>query len=175
MAGGASRSLFQPLVLLVAAVVLLDQNRRPPALLETLLLVVRPELGLDQDGRLSHLLVESVLREQSRSVSAGGRTRQEVTSQSVFGGRWREEEGWRTDQSSVYRYQPIISETHLLRAHFLLFGQFRHKGAQTGQKYVDATSCLQPDLSWLLDSSDAQQESVARHVSTSLCFVAQCD
>lgn len=175
MAGGASRSLFQPLVLLVAAVVLLDQNRRPPALLETLLLVVRPELGLDQDGRLGHLLVESVLREQSRSVSAGGRTRQEVTSQSVFGGRWREEEGWRTDQSSVYRYQPIICETHLLSAHFLLFCQFRHKGAQTGQKYVDATSCLQPDLSWLLDSSDAQQESVARHVSTSLCFVAQCD
>lgn len=175
MAGGASRSLFQPLVLLVAAVVLLDQNRRPPALLETLLLVVRPELGLDQDGRLGHLLVESVLREQSRSISAGGRTRQEVTSQSVFGGRWREEEGWRTDQSSVYRYQPIICETHLLSAHFLLFCQFRHKGAQTGQKYVDATSCLQPDLSWLLDSSDAQQESVARHVSTSLCFVAQCD
>lgn len=175
MAGGASRSLFQPLVLLVAAVVLLDQNRRPPALLETLLLVVRPELGLDQDGRLGHLLVESVLREQSRSISAGGRTRQEVTSQSVFGGRWREEEGWRTDQSSVYRYQPIICETHLLSAHFLLFCQFRHKGAQTGQKYVDATSCLQPDLSWLLDSSDAQQESVAQHVSTSLCFVAQCD
>lgn len=175
MAGGASRSLFQPLVLLVAAVVLLDQNRRPPALLETLLLVVRPELGLDQDGRLGHLLVESVLREQSRSISAGGRTRQEVTSQSVFGGRWREEEGWRTDQSSVYRYQPIRCETHLLSAHFLLFCQFRHKGAQTGQKYVDATSCLQPDLSWLLDSSDAQQESVARHVSTSLCFVAQCD
>lgn len=87
MAGGASRRLFQPLVLLVAAVVLLDQNRRPPALLETLLLVVRPELGLDQDGRLGHLLVESVLREQNRSVSAGGRTRQEVTSQSVFGGR----------------------------------------------------------------------------------------
>lgn len=52
---------LQPLVLLVAAVVLLDEDRRPPALLEPLLLVVGPELGLDQDGRLGHLLVESIL------------------------------------------------------------------------------------------------------------------
>ncbi len=70
MAGGSSRRLFEPLVLLVAAVVLLDEDRRPPALLETLLLVVRPEFRLDQDGRLRHLLVESVLRGQSRRVSA---------------------------------------------------------------------------------------------------------
>lgn len=62
VAGGPPRSLLQPLVLLVAAVVLLDEDGRPAALLEPLLLVVRPELGLDQDGRLSHLLVESVLR-----------------------------------------------------------------------------------------------------------------
>lgn len=63
--GGASRCLFQPLILLVAAVVLLDEDGGPPALLETLLLVVRPELGLDQDGCLGHLLVESVLRGQT--------------------------------------------------------------------------------------------------------------
>lgn len=63
-AGGAPRNLFQTLVLLVAAVVLLDEDRRPPALLETLLLVVGPELGLDQDGRLGHLLIESVLKGQ---------------------------------------------------------------------------------------------------------------
>lgn len=69
VAGGPSRSLFEPLVLLVAAVVLLDEDCRPTALLETLLLVVRPELGLDQDGRLGHLLIESVLRGQSRTVS----------------------------------------------------------------------------------------------------------
>ena len=62
VAGGAPRGLFQPLVLLVAAVVLLDEDGRPPALLETLLLVVRAELGLDQDGRLGHLLIERVLR-----------------------------------------------------------------------------------------------------------------
>lgn len=69
VAGGASRSLFEPLVLLVAAIVLLDEDGRAPALLETLLLVVGPELGLDQDGRLSHLLVERVLRRQSHAVS----------------------------------------------------------------------------------------------------------
>lgn len=69
MAGGAPRGLFEPLVLLVAAVVLLDEDGRPPALLETLLLVVRPELGLDQDGRLGHLLVEGVLRSEEGTVS----------------------------------------------------------------------------------------------------------
>ena len=68
VAGGSSRSLFQPLVLFVAAVVLLDENRGPSALLETLLLVVGPELGLDQDGSLGHLLIQSVLRGQRRTV-----------------------------------------------------------------------------------------------------------
>lgn len=63
--GGASWCLFEPLILLVAAVVLLDEDGGPPALLETLLLVVRPELGLDQDGCLGHLLIESVLRRQT--------------------------------------------------------------------------------------------------------------
>lgn len=47
VAGCSSRSLFQPLILLVAAVVLLNEDGCPPALLESLLLVVRPELGLD--------------------------------------------------------------------------------------------------------------------------------
>lgn len=69
MVGAASRSLFQTLVLLVAAVVLLDEDRGSSALLETLLLIVRPELGLDQDGRLGHLLIESILRGQSGNVS----------------------------------------------------------------------------------------------------------
>lgn len=61
VASGATRPLLQPLVLLVAAVVLLDEDGSPPALLETLLLIVGPELGLDQDGRLGHLLVKSIL------------------------------------------------------------------------------------------------------------------
>lgn len=68
--GGPPGRLLQPLVLLVAAVVLLDEDGRPPALLETLLLVVRPELGLDQDGRLGHLFVESVLKKK-KSVCGG--------------------------------------------------------------------------------------------------------
>lgn len=63
--GSASWCLFEPLILLVAAVVLLDEDGGPPALLETLLLVVRPELGLDQDGCLGHLLIESILRGQT--------------------------------------------------------------------------------------------------------------
>lgn len=42
--GGASGGLFQTLELFVAAVVLLDEDRRSATLLETLLLVVRPEL-----------------------------------------------------------------------------------------------------------------------------------
>lgn len=61
VAGGAPGRLFEALVLLVAAVVLLDEHGGPPALLEALLLVVGPELGLDQDGRLGHLLVQSIL------------------------------------------------------------------------------------------------------------------
>lgn len=44
MVGGASGGLFQTLVLFVAAVVLLDEDRSSPTLLKTLLLVVRPEL-----------------------------------------------------------------------------------------------------------------------------------
>lgn len=66
---GAPLALLQALVLLVAAVVLLDEDGGSAALLETLLLVVGPELGLDQDGRLGHLLVEGVLREDSDIVS----------------------------------------------------------------------------------------------------------
>ena len=54
-------SLFKAFVLLVAAVVLLDEDGRPATLLEALLLVVRPELGLDENGRLGHLLIQSVL------------------------------------------------------------------------------------------------------------------
>lgn len=66
---GAPLALLEALVLLVAAVVLLDEDGGSAALLETLLLVVGPELGLDQDGRLGHLLVEGVLREHRDSVS----------------------------------------------------------------------------------------------------------
>lgn len=91
VAGGPSRSLFEPLVLLVAAVVLLDEDRRPPALLEALLLVVRPELRLDQDGRLGHLLIESVLTGQRRTVS--GRTQQEGGLKGVRRHRRRRTEG----------------------------------------------------------------------------------
>lgn len=59
--GRGAVPLLQPLVLLVAAVVLLDQHGGTAALPELLLLVVAAELALDQDGRLRHLLVESVL------------------------------------------------------------------------------------------------------------------
>lgn len=44
MVGGASGGLFQTLILFVAAVVLLDEDRSSPTLLKPLLLVVRPEL-----------------------------------------------------------------------------------------------------------------------------------
>ena len=62
-------SLFKAFVLLVAAVVLLDEDGRPATLLEALLLVVRPELGLDENGRLGHLLIQSVLGEGERGAS----------------------------------------------------------------------------------------------------------
>lgn len=70
---GAPLALLQALVLLVAAVVLLDEDRSSAALLESFLLVVGPELGLDQDGRLSHLLVEGVLWTHSDMVSGAAR------------------------------------------------------------------------------------------------------
>lgn len=53
---------------------LLDEHRRAAALLEPLLLVVAPELALDQDGRLGHLLVECKLE-------TGGGTGAEVEEQ----------------------------------------------------------------------------------------------
>ena len=55
-------SLFKAFILLVAAVVLLDEDGCSSTLLEAFLLVVRPELGLNEDGRLGHLLIQSVLR-----------------------------------------------------------------------------------------------------------------
>lgn len=69
MSYSTPRSLFEALVLFVAPVVLLDEDSGAAALLETFLLIVRPELGLDQDGCLSHLLVEGVLREHGHNVS----------------------------------------------------------------------------------------------------------
>lgn len=47
--------------LAVAAVILLDEQGSPAALLEPLLFVVTPELALDQDGCLSHLLIKCIL------------------------------------------------------------------------------------------------------------------
>lgn len=70
----APLALLEALVLLVAAVVLLDEDGSSAALLESFLLVVGPELGLDQDGRLGHLLVEGVLRKHSDSVSVATRS-----------------------------------------------------------------------------------------------------
>lgn len=64
MSRGAPRALLEALVLFVAAVVLLDEDGSSAALLKSFLLVVGPELGLDQNGRLGHLLVEGVLRKQ---------------------------------------------------------------------------------------------------------------
>ena len=55
--------LFEALVLLVAAVVLLDQHGRAPTLLELLLLVVAAELALNQDGGQRHLLIKCILAE----------------------------------------------------------------------------------------------------------------
>lgn len=71
-AAAAAWALFEPLIFLVAAVVLLDEHSRPPTLLEALLLIVRAKLGLDQDGRLGHLLVEGVLgrRGQGKNMLA---------------------------------------------------------------------------------------------------------
>lgn len=74
---GASLALFESLVFLVAAIVLLDEDGSSAALLESFLLIVGPELGLDQDGRLGHLLVEGVLRKHSDSVS--GATRRQTS------------------------------------------------------------------------------------------------
>lgn len=56
----------------VAAVVLLDQHGRPSTLLELLLLVVTPELTLDEDGSLRHLLIKCILP-QSRGMIQSGR------------------------------------------------------------------------------------------------------
>lgn len=49
---------------------LLDEHGRPAALLKPLLLIVAPELALDQDGRLGHLLVQRKL--QGRGAGTGG-------------------------------------------------------------------------------------------------------
>lgn len=79
VAGGSSGGLLQTLVLFVAAVVLLDEHGGAATLLKTLLLVVGPELGLDQNGRLGHLLVQSILGRTAtrdhgrRADSEGGR------------------------------------------------------------------------------------------------------
>lgn len=59
--GGCSAVRPQPAELSVAAVALLDQHGRPPALLELLLLVVAAELTLDKDGGLRHLLIKCIL------------------------------------------------------------------------------------------------------------------
>lgn len=48
--------------LLVAAVVLLNEHSRPPALLEFLLFVVAAKFTLDKDGGLRHLLIKCILR-----------------------------------------------------------------------------------------------------------------
>ena len=47
---------------LVAAVLVLNDDGRVPALLESLLIVVAPELTLDQNSCLCHLLVVSILK-----------------------------------------------------------------------------------------------------------------
>lgn len=60
-AGGRSAVRPQLAKLSVAAVALLDQHGRPPALLELLLLVVAAELTLDKDGGLRHLLIKCIL------------------------------------------------------------------------------------------------------------------
>lgn len=89
MSCGAPLALLEALVLLVAAVVLLDEDSGSAALLETLLLVVGPELGLDQDGRLGHLLVEGVLRENSDSVSRAVRRQTSQVITAVCGSLWQ--------------------------------------------------------------------------------------
>lgn len=51
----------------VASVTLLDQHSCSATLLETLLLIVTAELGLNQDGRLRHFLVQCVLGKEKKS------------------------------------------------------------------------------------------------------------
>jgi hypothetical protein len=46
----------------VGAVVLLDKHRCSAALLKPLLFIVASELALNQDGRLSHFLIECKLQ-----------------------------------------------------------------------------------------------------------------
>lgn len=58
----------------VAAVVLLDQHGRPSTLLELLLLVVTPELTLDKDGSLCHLLIKCILPQSREIIQSGWRT-----------------------------------------------------------------------------------------------------
>lgn len=50
----------------VAAVVLLDQYSCPSTLLKLFLYVVTPELTLDKDGSLRHLLIKCILPQRKR-------------------------------------------------------------------------------------------------------------
>lgn len=54
----------------VGAVVLLDKYGRPAALLKPLLFIVASEFALNQDGRLSHLLIECKLQERREGTGA---------------------------------------------------------------------------------------------------------
>lgn len=60
-AGGCPAVRPQSAELFVAAVTLLDQHGRPPALLKLLLFVVAAELALDKDGGLRHLFIKCIL------------------------------------------------------------------------------------------------------------------
>lgn len=60
---------LQPSELLVAAVVLLNEHGRPPALLELLLLMVAAKFTLDKDGGLRHLLIKCVLLTRNETKS----------------------------------------------------------------------------------------------------------
>lgn len=67
---GARGPVGRPGPAAVGTVVLLDEHRRPAALLKPLLFIVASELALDQDGRLGHLLIECKLQEWGGGAGA---------------------------------------------------------------------------------------------------------
>lgn len=63
----------------VAAVVLLDQHSCPSTLLELFLLMVTPELTLDKDGSLRHLLIKCILPYREEGLHS-----QNIFSQNIY-------------------------------------------------------------------------------------------
>lgn len=68
---GGRPTVLPPLAtLLVAAIVLLDQQRGPSALLEFFLLIVTSEFALNKNGSLRHLFIKCILQQKQREAEA---------------------------------------------------------------------------------------------------------